>query len=217
MLTPQLPTPTPVIEKRKALRARPQRRGSRAEVSMKTSTRNTAGRTPQLAEVPCPDGKPYRLQMVGGGGRWRGYADTVAGLMGLLIPGYAELDAAGRLRARIRCAVDAQVTVQAAIAVGGGLGACSQDQWAVLLSGRDIPPVVGEWSAPVPLVLVTSFYKPAGPIPRPTEAGGQVVWIESATEWSLLKSLHSVGWITVSRRRGGAADKTRRLAHRACP
>jgi hypothetical protein len=57
----------------------------------------------------------------------------------------------------------------------------------------------------VPLVLVSAFYQPDGPVPRPqADGGGQVLWIDTATEETLLASLHGAGWITVNARADGA-------------
>jgi len=150
--------------------------------------------------------------MIYDGGRRRGYADTTADLAGLLIAGYDQLtDPQDRLRARIRYATDAHVPIQAefAASVPQDLGACTPAQREVLLGTRDTPPAVSNWPAPVPLVLVTSFYAPAGERPRPAEDGGQIIWIDPATDDSLLTSLHDTGWIIVSRRTGPAGPGER--------
>ena len=159
---------------------------------------NTAEGAAPPEPPPHPGGRPYHYQMIYSGGRWRGYADDPAALTGLLIPGYQNLSADARAQARIRYAADTQTALQAQITLDADLTPCTPAQRELLLAARDTPPAVAEWTAPVPLVLVTSFYQPAGPHPRPVEAGGRIIWIDPDSDWSLLASLHATGWIRVS-------------------
>jgi hypothetical protein len=167
---------------------------------MSTRIPNTsqAGRPP--TPPARPDGQPYQYEMVYGA--WRGYADTTDELAALLIPGYDQLtDNTARLTARIRYATDVHVPLQASVAADGDLSACTGEQRALLLGARDTPPAVTAWQAPVPLVLVSSFYEPAGPLPRPAAAAGsEIIWIEPQTSDTLLASLHAAGWITLASR-----------------
>jgi hypothetical protein len=151
------------------------------------------------AAVPAnPGGSPYRHEMICG--TWRGYSDTTEGLTALLIAGYDELpEGTTRLRARIGYATDAHVPIQATIAAAGNLQACSSEQQAILLGTRDSPPTLTLWQAPVPLVLVSSFYAPGGLLPRPAPApGSEIIWINPHTSETLLESLHTAGWITLA-------------------
>jgi hypothetical protein len=162
-----------------------------------------SSRRPRPPVPPAaPGGQPFPYEMVYGGGSWRGYADDPGELLTLLIDGYAELDDdQARLRARIQYAVDVSVPLQAEAAAEGDLGGCTGAQLAVLLAPRDVPPSVTGWAAPVPLVLVTSFYAPAGELPRPVAAGaGKITWIDPQTDKSLLVSLHGAGWINLATR-----------------
>jgi hypothetical protein len=157
----------------------------------------------QGARLPAPparpDGQPYPFEMIYADGSWRAYADTPAELLALLIEGYTDLeDDEARLRERIRYAVDVSVPLQAGAAAEGDVGSCTEEQRDVLLGTRDVPPAVTEWSAPVPLVLVTSYYAPEGPQPRPVEAGGDITWLDPQTDESLLTSLHNATWISVA-------------------
>ena len=53
----------------------------------------------------------------------------------------------------------------------------------------------------MPLVLVSSFYEPDGPLPRPVALPpAQVLWIDPASDETLLTSLHEAGWVTVNAR-----------------
>ncbi len=147
------------------------------------------------------DGSLYRFEMIYGGGGWRAYADSGAELVAVLVPGYAELDDGGRQRARIGCAARAQVLAQAELTAAGDLAGCTDAQVRILLSSREVPPAPVSWSAPVPLVLVTSFYVPIGVLPRPVaEPPGQIVWLDPADEFSLLAGLHEVGMIDLAER-----------------
>jgi hypothetical protein len=148
-----------------------------------------------------PDGHPFTFELIYADGRWRAYAETTSELLAFLIPGYDQLEGpAERLQARIRYAVDVQVALQARLAAHGDLRGCAPDQQALLLGSRDQPPVIERWSAPVPLLLITSFYQPAGPHVRPVEDGGEVWWLDPDDEWSLLESLAAAGWVGLARR-----------------
>ncbi|GAB3435176.1 hypothetical protein [Flindersiella endophytica] len=154
---------------------------------------STGSREPPAAPVK-PDGTPYRFEMIHAGGRRRCYADTHLELVAVLIPGYDELDGHGRSRARLRYCVDVQVRLQAALATPELLDACTAEQRAVVLGGRDAPPSPAVWSAPVPLALVTAFYVPIGPRPRPEADGaGELVWLDPTSDLALLTSLHVAG------------------------
>jgi hypothetical protein len=167
-------------------------------VRIPNSTRGDAPPEPPARD----DGRPYQYELVADD--WRGYADTFGELAGLLIDGYGDLAEDGRPVARLRYAADVQAPLQAAVNAAGNLGACSPADRAVLLGSRDKPPAVASWQAPVPLVLVSAFYQPAGPLPRPqASGGGQLLWIDPSTDEALLVSLHEAGWITVNARADG--------------
>jgi hypothetical protein len=160
----------------------------------------------QADSPPSPparaDGQPYEYELIHDG--FRAYGDTFEELAGLLIDGYDDLGTGEeRFEARLRYAADIQVPLQADFAASGNLAACSEDEHAVLLGARDRPPEVAAWQAPVPLVLVSAFYAPAGELPRPqAAAGSEIIWIDPRTAESLLRSLHAVGWIIMSARSG---------------
>lgn len=155
---------------------------------------------PGPAPVPPapPDGKPYRYGMTRGG--WHGYADTAEELAALLITGYELLAGDSmRLRARIGYGAGVRIPIQARVTANRDLGACTAEQRAIVLGTRDTPPPVTEWLAPVPLVLVSSFYAPGGLLQRPVPAPGcEIIWIDPQTCQSLLTSLHAAGWISLA-------------------
>jgi hypothetical protein len=151
------------------------------------------------AQTLRPDGQLYVFEMIYSQGRWRAYADTPVELLDFLVHGYAELTSpVERTQARIRYAVDTQVVIQADLIANGDLDSCSPDERAILLGSRAEPPAISEWSAPIPLVLVSSFYAPIGPAPRPE--GDDIWWIDPSTEMALLETLHAIGWIGLARR-----------------
>lgn len=165
------------------------------------STRGDAPPEPPVR----PDGQPYLYELVTD--RWRGYADTFSDLAGLLIDGYGDLAAEDRPAARLRYAADAQAPLQAVVTTAGDLAACSEADREVLLGPRDKPPAVQSWQAPVPLVLVSAFYEPDGTLPRPLASGaGQILWVDPATDQTLLVSLHEAGWITVNTSAAGSGQ-----------
>ncbi|MEO3806412.1 hypothetical protein [Nonomuraea sp. B1E8] len=162
--------------------------------------RNGSAAEPPPAAPVRHDGRPYHLEMIYAGGARRGYADDAADLVELLAPGYAALATAGeRATARVRLAMDLQVRLQARLAAGARLDACGDAERAVILGGRHEPPAPARWEAPVPLVLVATFYEPAGPLPRPRGPADLQIWLDPADDWALLTSLHTAGVITVSR------------------
>lgn len=164
----------------------------------------TAGQAPPRPPVG-PGGRPYLFELVHAG--WRGYADTYDELVGLLIDGYDGLvTERARLAARLRYAADVQVPAQAAITATAGpqeFESLPPAEREALTGPRDQPPAVARWTAPVPLVLVTSFYQPDGEVPRPEPAGGEVIWLDPSTDETLLVTLHEAGWIALA---GRAAD-----------
>src|SRR5829696_6262547 len=114
------------------------------------------------------DGRPYQYELIYDGGRWRAYADDFPALVGELIDGYADLaDERARAEARTAYAIRVQVVSQAQLNVDKPLNECTPEQESVLMGNRDTPPVVERWNAPVPLVLVASFYEPHGELPQP--------------------------------------------------
>ncbi|MFI7229368.1 hypothetical protein ACIBO5_39650 [Nonomuraea angiospora] len=166
--------------------------------------RNSSGAEPPPAAPVNGDGRPYRYEMIYAGGTYRGYADDAAELTGMLIPGYAALATDDeRAAARVLLAMDLQVRLQAQLAAGPELDACDEAERAVLLGGRHEPPAPSRWEAPVPLVLVSAFYEPAGTLPRPSGPAELQVWLDPADDWALLTSLHTTGMIVV-----GARDDT---------
>ncbi|MCF6474050.1 hypothetical protein FAF44_37555 [Nonomuraea sp. MG754425] len=162
--------------------------------------RNLSAAEPPPAAPVNAQGRPYRYEMIHAGGALRGYADEPAELVGMLVPGYTGLGADDeRAAARVLLALDTQVRLQAQLAAGR-LGACGEAERAVLLGGRHEPPSPAHWTAPVPLVLVASFYRPAGTLPRPSGPAELQVWLDPADDWTLLTSLHTAGVITVGAR-----------------
>jgi hypothetical protein len=161
--------------------------------------RNPQGDTPPPAPT-CPDGTPYRFEMIFDGGGWRAYADEPADLVAQLIPGYGDLDSpVARAEARIAYATSAQVALQANLNSERGLDGCDEQERLVLLGPRHQPPAPLVWRAPVPLVLVTTFYRPQGALHTPaTEPPGEIWWIDPGDDITLLTSLHRTGLITLA-------------------
>lgn len=146
-----------------------------------------------------PDGNYYRYEMVCDG-RWtRAYDDTPSGLMNYLIPGYLNLDPEERLAARIRHAVDTQVTLQALINTNVP-GVPTNEEKEVLNGPRHIQPIIEEWSCPVPLVLIDTFYNPFTSQPLPLDINeGEIWWIRAGEDdFEYLRSLHDLAVIDLN-------------------
>ncbi|TDD13157.1 hypothetical protein [Nonomuraea diastatica] len=165
-------------------------------------TDDTPVHPPQRSE-----GGYYDIEIIYDAGRWRLYADSPAEILGVLLPGYQQEDPHRQEQRRIRAAVDVQVALQAQLNVdSGALAQCTAEQRAILLGDRDQPPSPATWTAPVPLVLVTTFYAPGGALTRPAGTDDAMVWLDPSTEWSLLESLAAAGWIGLARRDPSTPD-----------
>jgi hypothetical protein len=96
--------------------------------------------------------------------------------------------------------LDAQVRLQAEVATGAKLDECADAERAVILGGPYPPPAPERWDAPVPLVLVTAFYRPAGELARPQGPPELQIWLDPADDLALLTSLHRAGVIWLGAR-----------------
>jgi hypothetical protein len=173
---------------------------------MAVSIRNTSAAQDPPVPPTKADGRPYLYEMIYAGGARRAYADDTADLMDMLTPGYTSLTTTDeRAEARLRLALDIQVRLQAELATGGALAECTEDQRATILGSRHTPPNPATWTAPVPLVLITSFYRPAGRLTRPQGPPELQIWLDPDDDWKLVTSLHATGTITVGRRSTGTA------------
>lgn len=160
------------------------------------------------------DGTRYPYAMHFDGGKYIGYADSPAELLGLLINGYADLDPQGQQEARIRLAIGVQTVVQAAI----NAEAMSSDAWEELSDeerailngpryeqphGWGDPEGMGDvWeSEDVPLVLVETGYAPYSDIDKPISGIADVLnppniyWLRPVDEFEFLTSIANTGHI----------------------
>ncbi len=157
-------------------------------------------RNPAQAAAPPPPpehpgGRSWRFEMIYGGGSWRAYADTPAELVEALIPGYAQMiQPTVRAQARLTLACMVQVHWQAEIAARFSLDGCTPEQRDILLGDFSTPPVVAYWDAPLPLVLVATFYIPYRSTPAPE---GNVLWLDPSGDWDLLITLAEAGAINL--------------------
>ncbi|MFZ3491629.1 hypothetical protein ACODT5_00050 [Streptomyces sp. 5.8] len=173
-------------------------------------TRNASSAATPLAPPTKEDGSTYVFEMIYDGGSWRGYSDTPTGLLQGLIPEYPELiSPKDKAAARIRLALRLQVQLQALLAASDEFAQCTAEQQHAILAPRDTPPIQSHWDAPVPLVLVTTFYKPAGRLARPEGPDEALIWIEPDDEWSLLVSLHQAGVIHLAADQGALPPNLR--------
>lgn len=148
-----------------------------------------------------PDGTLRAYELIHAGGTRRAYADDLADLIEVLLPGYEDWTEQQRWEARLHLSIRAQVVVQAEENATDAFRTLPADVQAVLQDARHEPPTVVSWPHPVPLVLVTSFYAPAGQVPRPVREQGMapnVIWIDPSDETSLLTTLHDAGFLTLN-------------------
>ncbi|WP_193667793.1 hypothetical protein [Nocardioides salarius] len=165
------------------------------------------------APAPVPplreDGARFDFAMAYAGGSRICWADDVAGLVAALA-GVYEYEAMGpqdALVARIRTAIRAQVLVQAEwvseAMLNGDFGRCTEVERGVLTGRRDRQPrgwstdLLGHdyWSAPVPLVLVTTGWWAEEHL-MPVGEPGAIHWLNPLTDDDLLDSMEDLGLIT---------------------
>jgi hypothetical protein len=171
---------------------------------MVETIRNTRGSA--QPEVPVKaDGSYFRFELIHDGGKYRSYADSAGELCAALIEGYPAGNAQEAAAARIRYAVSSQVSLQASIDAEENLSSCTTAERELLLGSRHVPPEPDVWEADVPLVLVDTYYRPLGELPRPEgrPRGGSgpdsnLIWLSPATEESLVRSLAEAGVVVLS-------------------
>jgi len=144
------------------------------------------------------------------GDKRRVYGDTPEELLGYFIPGYQLLTSeVERTTERLLYAVTVQVALQALVLsgmeVGMGLTPTPAER-AILEAPRDVPPQVAVWESEIPLVLISSYYQPAGDLPRPTGLLGEpgydepynLIWLDPGGDMPFLLSLHRAGWLNLA-------------------
>lgn len=139
--------------------------------------------------APPVAGRAHRHEMIYAGERR--YAERLTDFLADLIPGYTELtDPAERTRARVRHANGVRAAWQAEINLAFGAEGCTAEQIVVLSGDHAAPPDLRDWSAPVPLLLVDSFYEPATELARPVAVEpGEIFWLKPTDELGYLLSL----------------------------
>ena len=165
---------------------------------------------PANQTVPTPpvkqDGSAYRYEMIHG--TTRTWADTATELLAAIVPEHADLDDEdARARARLTLAIGVQVRLQAMLAVSGDLTSCRAEDREVLLGTRTQQPAVESWDAPVPLVLVASYYQPYTSLPGPVQVDpGEVIWLDPSSDEALIASLARAGVIGLAEQEHGERD-----------
>jgi hypothetical protein len=163
-------------------------------------------------DEPVPSGYPLAMQHSGG---LTTLATTRTGLVEAILEGYdaiagpqtAEHDPF--LEARYDFAVEVAAAAQASLLVQAADSRTYQldeeideDVFVALTQDRNRP-FLGvrpagtdeaevEWTLDVPLVLIPAHYQPFTSLPKPT---GRIVWLDPATETTLLDTLAAAGLI----------------------
>lgn len=146
------------------------------------------------------DGTRHAYEMLYAGHTRRAYADTHEALVGVLIEGYSTMTEQQKWEARLAYTIRAQVIAQAELNAVDAFETLTSAQRAILQGPRHVPPVVPTWSCPVPLVLISTYYQPAGPDARPVREAGMepnVIWLNPSDDETFLTSLHDIGVISL--------------------
>lgn len=170
------------------------------------------------------NGTKYQFELIFDGGNKRAYADETGDLVAELIPGYvtqrerirkAGADQAAQEEAigeayfeRLKYAAGIQVQLQAALLAeyeDDATVLITEEERAILLAPRDVPPSPKMWDCVVPLVLLEDFYQPLGKLPLPdayprsgNEPGSNLILLSTQTEEALLRSLHNAGIVNLA-------------------
>lgn len=123
------------------------------------------------------------------------FADSLSDIVGVLIPGYDELDDEHEddlhLQARIDylapIAKQAQALILADLASQGVR--LSDEELNAALRDKEQPAGIERWNPADPLVLLTTAYDPFTDTPRPE---GSVRWLDPTNEAAFLQSLVKV-------------------------
>lgn len=145
-----------------------------------------------------PDGHRYPLEMVFDGGKLSAFEDDAAGLLRHLIHDYDPSDEKQAGLSRARHALEVQVAMQPLLTFGDpqAFAALTEDEWRILDGSRDTQPKIERWDAGVPLILVDLWYAPYTGTVKPV--GERILWLRPLAEDSYLRSLHEVGYISLS-------------------
>lgn len=134
---------------------------------------------------------PYRIEFPDGN---RLEGESVADLIGGLIPGYETLNDEQALEARVDHMEEHADTLQSMLLLGlaadqpdenGSLDPLDENDRLFLTTPKD-QAVSGEYHGPIDLILTTTQYKPYTDDERPT---GRIVWLDPETETSFLRTL----------------------------
>jgi len=166
---------------------------------------NLEGDGPVTPPVHEEDDLGYQYCMYLPGNIDVAFADSYVELLGVLIPGYAQMPEEEQIYQRIRLAQSAATRVQSEVLMDHDSSEVTKEEWDALVSPRAITqPRADWWSCPIPLVVVETGYEPFTDIPRPASAlsDGNAVspnlwWIRPIEEEDFLISLHEVGYIAV--------------------
>ncbi|GHJ15393.1 hypothetical protein [Micromonospora sp. AKA38] len=165
---------------------------------------------PGSAPTPIrkPDGTFYRFELTEPGDRWRAYADEPADLVAELAPWYAAGSAAGRAAARQSIAQRLRAVLQAQLLAFSDAREHTPEQMHALRGTAD-PAAITVWTTETPLVLIEGAYAPAGLLPRPVaEPPAEILWIDPASDESLLRSLHYLGALVLEELAERTADRS---------
>ena len=147
-----------------------------------------------------PNGSLHRYELVYAGHTRRAYADTEEALVDVLIPGYTAMSETHRWENRVAYTIRAQVIAQAGLNAVDTFETLTNAERTILQGPRHQPPVVATWSCPIPLILIASYYAPAGPNARPVREAGMepnVIWVNPSDDYTFLTSLHDIGVISL--------------------
>lgn len=152
------------------------------------------------------DGGFYPYGLYFDGDRTIAWVDDFDDMVEVLSPGYADEDDHNQLITRITLAIKAQTAVQATVyadASPDDAAALTTEERTLLDGTHHGRPHIDEWTSEIPLVLVTTAYKPHTETPQPVSSYGpykevpNLWWIDPWTAESLLTDLHAIGFVRV--------------------
>ncbi len=126
------------------------------------------------------------------------FSESTTDLVEVVLPGYTALDDDAAMLARWECAAATATELQQLLAAANDLDPAteSEDTLTAIFTDRANPlpdgslDGAGEWTHPVPLVLLATDYAPFTEVPAPH---GNVQFLDSSTEGAFLRTLSALG------------------------
>ncbi|OZB85060.1 MAG: hypothetical protein B7X32_04900 [Microbacterium sp. 13-71-7] len=118
------------------------------------------------------------------------YADSIAELVDVLLPGHAEADAASQLVSRVEMLEVIASQRQALILADEGIDGFNEDELNIMLATKGEPLDIDAWNPATPLLVLATNYAPYTDVSLPA---GTVICLDPRTELTFIAALQALG------------------------